>query len=469
MAVDSGFANYPGGGGLALSYLNGTIQNSTIANNSALYYGGGLFISSSAVTVGNTTISGNTSGAGFGGGIYVGGPAAPVGGSASSLTNSIVANDIDVDTGSGASLTVSFTDSFPADPAPTYTNGGNNLSADPLLGPLQDNGGPAQGNGGTAPTLTMMPGAGSPVIDAGNSADPLLPTTDQRGQPRLQGTAVDMGAVEVAVVGAPGTIDVAGGPAVTVNESAGTVTITLNRTNGSSGAVTVDFSTTAGTATAGADFTAVTGSVTWADGDTTPKTITIPITVDTTAEAPETFTLNLSSTTPGVIVATPAVTITIVDAAQVPTLAFWMKLMLALTCAGVGVVMLRNGRLLVVVLAAGIALTAAPNLHAAAPRRDAMARHKPAPVAATVQEITTSGDEVSVTIGSETYRVPKQRVAVFDMSQRRKRVSLEALKKGAPVVVRARRGPDGSIRRLRVVIFDSMESANAAVKRFAGR
>ena len=72
---------------------------------------------------------------------------------------------------------------------------GSPLTSDPLLGPLQDNGGRSQ---------TMVPAEGSPVIDAG-SAFGL--TTDQRGLPRLSDfTALanaddgsDIGAVELQV------------------------------------------------------------------------------------------------------------------------------------------------------------------------------------------------------------------------------------------------------------------------------
>jgi hypothetical protein len=69
------------------------------------------------------------------------------------------------------------------------------LTADPLLGPLQDNGGP---------TETMAPAAGSPAIDAGSE---LGETTDQRGDPRpvdfpgianaVGGDGADIGAFEV--------------------------------------------------------------------------------------------------------------------------------------------------------------------------------------------------------------------------------------------------------------------------------
>ncbi len=65
------------------------------------------------------------------------------------------------------------------------------LGVDPMLGPLQDNGGP---------TLTEAPLPGSPAIDAGD--DSLIPAgvfTDQRGTdfPRIVNYTVDIGAVEV--------------------------------------------------------------------------------------------------------------------------------------------------------------------------------------------------------------------------------------------------------------------------------
>ena len=58
---------------------------------------------------------------------------------------------------------------------------------DPLLAPLADNGGPAP---------TMLPAAGSPVINAGAKV-PGMPRTDQRGLPRTTGNKPDLGAVEI--------------------------------------------------------------------------------------------------------------------------------------------------------------------------------------------------------------------------------------------------------------------------------
>jgi hypothetical protein len=69
---------------------------------------------------------------------------------------------------------------------------GNTASPlDPLLGPLQDNGGP---------TFTHKPDAVSAAIDAGDDSvlgPPDNLTLDQRGQPRWSGSHTDIGAVEV--------------------------------------------------------------------------------------------------------------------------------------------------------------------------------------------------------------------------------------------------------------------------------
>lgn len=60
-------------------------------------------------------------------------------------------------------------------------------------------------------------------------------------------------------------------------ESGGSVLVTVSRTGGASGAVSVQYATSDGTATAGTDYTATAGTLTWADGDATPKTFTVPL------------------------------------------------------------------------------------------------------------------------------------------------------------------------------------------------
>ncbi len=82
---------------------------------------------------------------------------------------------------------------------------------------------------------------------------------------------------------------------VVVGETSGGATLTVTRTRNSSGAVSVNYATTSGTATSGSDFAATSGTLSWSDGDTSSKTITVPITADALVETSETFTLTLSS------------------------------------------------------------------------------------------------------------------------------------------------------------------------------
>ena len=86
-----------------------------------------------------------------------------------------------------------------------------------------------------------------------------------------------------------------------VNENGGTATITVLRSTGSAGTATVNFSTSNGTATAGAactsgvDYIGTSGSFTWNNNDTIPKTFTITICNDGFQEENETINLTLSN------------------------------------------------------------------------------------------------------------------------------------------------------------------------------
>ncbi len=104
-----------------------------------------------------------------------------------------------------------------------------------------------------------------------------------------------------------------------VDEQVGSAVIILTRTNNSAGAVSVHYATSPGTATSPADFTASSGNVTWADGDSAPKNVTIPIVADALVEGTQNFTVTLSSPSGGVIVDSPVTTVTIADAGAVDT------------------------------------------------------------------------------------------------------------------------------------------------------
>jgi hypothetical protein len=159
-----------------------TVANSTFSGNSG-QDGGAIYISTQATIV-NCTLSGNSAEPSGGGGVFV------TQGTLN-LQNTIIAGS----TGGDCTLFLG---------APIGTNSHNliqdgscspMLSGNPMLGPLQN-------NGGTAPTIALLPG--SPAINAGDDSvlgSPLFLTTDQRGAgfARQSGAHVDIGAFEFQV------------------------------------------------------------------------------------------------------------------------------------------------------------------------------------------------------------------------------------------------------------------------------
>ena len=105
-----------------------------------------------------------------------------------------------------------------------------------------------------------------------------------------------------------------------VIEDVGMATLTVQRTGGSLGNLTVEYETTDGTATAGQDYTATSGTLTFANGETS-KTIQVPILDDATTEPDETFTLSLKNAANIEAISAPAsMVITIQDRTTVPAL-----------------------------------------------------------------------------------------------------------------------------------------------------
>ena len=167
-----------------------TVENSTFVGNTSGAEGGAMQLNSTA-TVRNSTVTGNTSLNGRGGGINFAY-------STFTLQSTIVAGNTDT-TGTaediarrnGATVNAS-NNLFSTDPVGDGTINGTNtanlVDTDPLLGPLQNNGGP---------TATRLPAANSPALNVGSNAGGL--TTDQRGAgfARTFGSGTDIGAVEV--------------------------------------------------------------------------------------------------------------------------------------------------------------------------------------------------------------------------------------------------------------------------------
>jgi len=81
---------------------------------------------------------------------------------------------------------------------------------------------------------------------------------------------------------------------VVVAENAGTANFTVMRSGATGGTTTVAYATSSGTAISGTDFTAASGTLSFAPGETS-KTINIAIIADVFAEKNETFTVNLAT------------------------------------------------------------------------------------------------------------------------------------------------------------------------------
>lgn len=83
-------------------------------------------------------------------------------------------------------------------------------------------------------------------------------------------------------------------------EGAGLLTFTVDRGGDTAGTASVDYGTADGTAVGGTDFTAASGTLDFADGET-QKTIDVTVTDDTDFERDETFTVTLSNAQGGTI------------------------------------------------------------------------------------------------------------------------------------------------------------------------
>lgn len=87
-----------------------------------------------------------------------------------------------------------------------------------------------------------------------------------------------------------------------VSEGAGSVLLTLRRSDAGGGfglPASVTYTTVAGSALAAIDFTAKTGTVSWAAGDSSDKTLSVAILHDTTAKPNRTFRVSLSAVSSG--------------------------------------------------------------------------------------------------------------------------------------------------------------------------
>jgi len=169
------------GGGIFNANGLVSIVNSTVSGNSATYDGGGI-ANAGGVVIANSTASGNSAG-------YDGGGISNVG--FLEISNTILnagTSGENIFNNGGTVTTHGY--NVCSDNGGGLLNGpGDQINTDPLLGALQDNGGPTF-------THTLLPG--SPAIDAGDPNFTPPPFRDQRGPcfHRVFSRRIDVGSVE---------------------------------------------------------------------------------------------------------------------------------------------------------------------------------------------------------------------------------------------------------------------------------
>ena len=98
-----------------------------------------------------------------------------------------------------------------------------------------------------------------------------------------------------------------------VAENEGSVRVYVTRTGASPGPASVVYATADETAIAGQDYTAVSGTLNWAAGDTEEKFFDVPIIDDSSSDGDQTFTLRLSGATGATLGSPNAAIVTVTD------------------------------------------------------------------------------------------------------------------------------------------------------------
>ena len=182
-----GHSSGHGGGGIGSDSVYAVqIINSTVSGNFSFVEGGGVLNNGSILIITNSTFVGNSAGAGAWG-IDNNGGTLDIG---NTILFKVIATGANILNSNSGVVTSHGYNLSSDDGSGFLTATGDQINTDPLLGPLQDNGGP---------TLTCALLPGSPAIDAGDPNFTPPPLYDQRGPgfDRVGNGRIDIGSYEV--------------------------------------------------------------------------------------------------------------------------------------------------------------------------------------------------------------------------------------------------------------------------------
>jgi hypothetical protein len=329
-------ANSAGSGGGLYNFGTLTATDTTFSNNAALDWGGGLYNDRRVMALERVTISGNTAGR-DGAGIYNTGA-----GAALSLINATVSGNIATEDGGGiytnrsmtiTSSTIALNTSVAGadgihvlggggatlkntilyNPAGTNSNAvlnsvGNNLDSDGTAGltstgdqsgtvvaPIDPMLGPLQNNGGATRTHALL--AGSPAINAGTATG--APATDQRGLSRVGAT--DIGAYEFGGTNAAPVLAAIGNQSA--NEGV-TLSFTASASDAELPAQTLSYSLDAASLALGMTIDSGTGAFSWTPSEGQGGTAPV---------------VTLTVTDSGGLTDSETITITVIEVNDAPT------------------------------------------------------------------------------------------------------------------------------------------------------
>jgi hypothetical protein len=202
LTIANGYVDNLNGGGI-LNDAALTLINCTLTGNTAHFDNGGAIFNDAALALINCTLTGNS--ASFAGGAICNTLGTDLISSTVASNTASIGGGVECFSGDLAPFDTIIAGNMAATSGPDLsgvlgslghnlignTSGSSGfvasdlLNYNPLLGVLQNNGGPT-------PTMALLPG--SPAIDAGDNFN--APATDQRGFPRIVNGTIDIGAFE---------------------------------------------------------------------------------------------------------------------------------------------------------------------------------------------------------------------------------------------------------------------------------